>query len=551
MGCLLTKSKFHDNNNPNKNNRYNNQQIINKPIPVDSRLYQTGAKYLIKQVKQNQNAVNVAGGQIPIKLIFSLDKDCLNQNYRAELLYFEISFSDINNPKSFGPISLVNEINLMDLSYSNQIITNYFFEFDQKIKIKIYYNGKPIKEEYVSTAKLNGSLNHTEIVPISLQNNPNQPPEDFKLIIVSDPIEEELSRLVITFDMICNFNENFQFFAVFENTYSNKKQSIFKTEEAFGPQPRIRAVDIAFGDLSFDKSRDQEFDIVFYRRNRNIIERLGKVVYNLKELDNVSHNILNDNGAIIGSVSITPMRRTVKRFIDYIYSGMQIGMTAAIDFTASNGVVTNPTSLHYLYSPEPNQYEQAIRSAGGIISYYDTDKRFPCYGFGALYNGETSHCFNLTLTNQREVDGIDGIMEAYKNAIKTVSLNGPTFFSPIIKKTIEDVKSDDKGNNYYILLIITDGQISDERETREAIIEASILPLSIIIVGVGTADFSSMDRLDGDEYPLLDRNGKRARDIVQFVPYNVKYAMNPTLFSQDLLTEVPGQVEGYFRSIGK
>jgi hypothetical protein len=550
MGCLNSKPKF-QNNNPNQNNRYHNNQPINRPLPVDNRLYKAGAKYLIRQSKQDQYAGNVPGGKMPIKLIFSLDRGCINQNYRAELIYFEISFSDINNPKSFGPISLVNEINLMDLSYSNQIITNYFFEFDQKIKIKIYYNGKPIKEEYVSTSKLNGSLNHTEIVPISLQNNPNQPSEDFKLMIVSDPIEEELSRVAITFDMKCNFNENLQFFAVFENTYNNKKQSIYKTEEVLGPQPRIRAVDIAYGDLSFDKSRDQEFDIVFYRKNRNIIERLGKVVYSLKEVDNVSQNILNDNGAIIGSVSITPIRRTVKRFIDYIYSGMQIGMTAAIDFTASNGVVTNPTSLHYINSLEPNQYEQAIRSAGGIIAYYDTDKKFPCYGFGALYNGETSHCFNLTLSNESQVDGIEGIMQAYKNAIKTVSLNGPTYFSPIIRKTIEDVKSDDKGNNYYILLIITDGQIVDEGETREAIIEASILPLSIIIVGVGTADFSSMDRLDGDEYPLLDRNGKRARDIVQFVPYNVKYATNTTLFSQDLLYEVPGQVEGYFRSIGK
>ena len=60
-----------------------------------------------------------------------------------------------------------------------------------------------------------------------------------------------------------------------------------------------------------------------------------------------------------------------------------------------------------------------------------------------------------------------------------------------------------------------------------------------------------MGRLDGDDNPLVDRSGKRIRDIVQFVPYDVKYAMNPTLFSQDLLYEVPGQVEGYFRSIGK
>lgn len=43
------------------------------------------------------------------------------------------------------------------------------------------------------------------------------------------------------------------------------------------------------------------------------------------------------------------------------------------------------------------------------------------------------------------------------------------------------------------------------------------LPCSVIIVGVGNADFSSMEDLDGDRM----RSGSGlARDIVQFVSYN-------------------------------
>jgi len=237
--------------------------------------------------------------------------------------------------------------------------------------------------------------------------------------------------------------------------------------------------------------------------------------------------------------------------VDYIYSGLQIGMICAIDFTASNGKVNSPKSLHYINSAEPNQYEQSIKASAGIVAYYDSDKLFPCYGFGAEYNGETSHCFNLSLSNNSEIEGVDGIMKTYKNVISQVSLSGPTFFSPVIYKTIQDIKTKGIENNYYILLIITDGQITDEGPTKNAIIEASILPLSIIIVGVGTANFASMSRLDGDEKPLLDAKGKKIRDIVQFVHYNQNYALNPTLFSKDLLYEIPGQVEGYFRSIGK
>ena len=52
---------------------------------------------------------------------------------------------------------------------------------------------------------------------------------------------------------------------------------------------------------------------------------------------------------------------------------------------------------------------------------------------------------------------------------------------------------------YFVLLMLTDGVISDMNETKKAIIHASRLPMSIIIVGVGKADFSNMDILDSDD----------------------------------------------------
>lgn len=62
---------------------------------------------------------------------------------------------------------------------------------------------------------------------------------------------------------------------------------------------------------------------------------------------------------------------------------------------------------------------------------------------------------------------------------------------------------------------MTDGQICDMSETVAAIVDLSNLPCSIIIVGVGNADFSSMDTLDGDGGPLRDDRGRPcARDIV-------------------------------------
>lgn len=61
---------------------------------------------------------------------------------------------------------------------------------------------------------------------------------------------------------------------------------------------------------------------------------------------------------------------------------------------------------------------------------------------------------------------------------------------------------------YTVLMIITDGELEGMPETKRLIVEASVLPLSIIIVGVGKGPFDSMIELDGDKTPLVDSNGK-------------------------------------------
>jgi len=43
---------------------------------------------------------------------------------------------------------------------------------------------------------------------------------------------------------------------------------------------------------------------------------------------------------------------------------------------------------------------------------------------------------------------------------------------------------------YYVLLMLSDGVLSDFDDTIKAVVYASGLPMSIIIVGVGNADFT-------------------------------------------------------------
>jgi hypothetical protein len=63
-------------------------------------------------------------------------------------------------------------------------------------------------------------------------------------------------------------------------------------------------------------------------------------------------------------------------------------------------------------------------------------------------------------------------------------------------------------------MLLTDGAITDFHETKLLIIELSELPCSIIIIGVGTANFSKMEELDSDDGLLRVGNNVAKRDIV-------------------------------------
>ncbi|PSN40823.1 Copine-8 [Blattella germanica] len=159
--------------------------------------------------------------------------------------------------------------------------------------------------------------------------------------------------------------------------------------------------------------------------------------------------------------------RQIFSFMDYIKGGTQLHCSIAIDFTGSNGNPMAADSLHYI-SNVPNSYEQAIAAVGGIIQDYDTDKMFPVLGFGARLppDGRVSHEFfvNMHPTNPY-CNGIAGVLDAYRNCIRQVQLYGPTNFSPVINHVARFANAFRDGSSYFILLILTDGVITDMPQT--------------------------------------------------------------------------------------
>ena len=204
----------------------------------------------------------------------------------------------------------------------------------------------------------------------------------------------------------------------------------------------------------------------------------------------------------------------------------------------------------------------AIQSVGQIIEDYDSDGLMPVLGFGARLppDGVVSHEFFVNgHPSNPYCERTSGVLTAYKECIRRIQLFGPTNFAPTITHVSNIARTFTSGSHYFILLIITDGVITDMKQTKSAIVDAAELPISIIIVGVGDANFDAMEELDGDEIRVTSFDGRVAsRDIVQFVPFrnflprkdvgNYDSNIAQSKLAKEVLAEIPAQLLGYMKA---
>jgi len=280
----------------------------------------------------------------------------------------------------------------------------------------------------------------------------------------------------------------------------------------------------------------------------------------------VTAEIIADTPPIVSSVPLpvsqtpmpsAPMDPTIMRptvttpnFIDYISGGLELSLSVAVDFTGSNGDPRKPGTLHYIdrIRGSLNDYEKALTSVGSVIGKYDSDQQYQMLGFGAKYGGVIRHCFQLG--SSTEVRGIRGMVDAYRNTFKSgLTMSGPTVLTEVINLAAAQARKQQQNKSrlgqqaYQVLLILTDGAVSDVYQTKQAIKAAADSPLSIVIVGIGQEDFSTMQFLDD----FAQQEG--VRDICQFVEFR-RYKHNKMELTQATLDEIPSQVVGYFNKRG-
>ena len=485
-------------------------------------IYFTDNKHL---GKQGTNSNDKKSGE-KIKLEFSIINPS-NAIYLIQAKLYDNQVLDYNSE-----VKTSNVIN--KLIFEKFLLCEFFFERQQNLIITLKKNNYQIN--------INTTLG--SIIGINHCTFKHKINENEYLMIKAENVAQIDESLKIDFSLK-EKNSSKNFFV--ENKYlfiiTNNSQKLYQSEYihnngAFNPINIPIALLKPYYTINFYNSRNQLIATI----NETLTDKYLQKNKPSKLIPINNYLFLYDNSTITKKAT----------FIDYINAGVKIALSIGIDFTGSNGHPLDDGTLHSIKDGKPNDYEKAIISCGNIVAPYDYDQLFQVYGFGAIIKSsisdKASMCFAINLKDNPDIYTIDNVIKTYHDIIKKDKLTfaGPTEFTPIIKKVISRMITKNI-LEYHILMILTDGVIDDLQDTIDILVEASSLPLSVIIIGIGNEDFSKMEVLDGDEVPLKSRSGKiRTRDIVQFVPFS-KFQNDAKKLSMEVLAEIPRQMIEYFQ----
>ncbi|KAK3025106.1 hypothetical protein RJ639_044346 [Escallonia herrerae] len=222
-----------------------------------------------------------------------------------------------------------------------------------------------------------------------------------------------------------------------------------------------------------------------------------------------------------------------------------------IDFTKSNewtGKVSfNNRSLHAI-GDVPNPYEKAISIIGKTLAPFDDDNLIPCFGFGDVTTHD-QEVFSFH-SDHSPCHGFEEVLDCYKKVVPHLQLSGPTSYAPVIDAAVDIVEK--SGGLYHVLIIIADGQVTrsvntcdgelsrQEERTINSIVNASLYPLSIVLVGVGDGPWEDMKKFD-DKIPAHEFDNFQFVNFTAIMSKDATPSGRETAFALAALMEIPIQ----------
>lgn len=346
---------------------------------------------------------------------------------------------------------------------------------------------------------------------------------------------------------------------------NNKQLKIYSSEHQQNAPPKGCAFDrftINANQIS-DESANLKLEFFELKKSQAGQRLIGELDISQPMLENSRNKSISfhKNNIPIGKLKILELVRDKQdTFLNYIYPGFCLKTIMAVDFSKTKAK-EDPAVFE--------EYAHAINTVGRQLNYYDDDYNAVSLGFGAKlkpYHNVVSHCFAMNMNYFKPTLTVEDCKERYYENQDKVQLHGPVIISEVIKfgaDVARYIQKTNKKHYYVVLVIFTEGDIADKDIAFQEINNASDLPFSILMVGIGDGDFTILKQFDADnerkEPPLKSNTNKTAskkimnkplpRDIVQFIHYR-KHKEDKLKLALEMFNEIPKQFLLYMSKNG-
>jgi len=229
------------------------------------------------------------------------------------------------------------------------------------------------------------------------------------------------------------------------------------------------------------------------------------------------------------------------KIYDFIKSGIKLNSFMAFDF--SDGINKQPRKLSI------ENYSKIINNLNQKIFFYSESKSTYLYGFGGKMN-KKEDLFNLNEIEDFPIalSKFNKVFDSKKNIIISKK---KVLLSLLIRKITKIIYNLYEPRHYNVLYIfereIPDSE--DKQELIDAFIEASYLPLTIIIIGEGKNDFNKLKELFSDKINEASSGMLKNRKNILFADFYNDYKENEEKLTHWCLEELSKQMIEFYNLI--
>ncbi|CAG9530690.1 unnamed protein product [Cercopithifilaria johnstoni] len=366
------------------------------------------------------------------------------------------------------------------------------------------------------------------------------------MILVSARLPEKAAPVILQFsgknlkkkDKF--FDETSVFFMIYKIENDGTKTELYRSEAIREhSHPIWRPFNLHLRKIADHRNRLLEIDVL-YRDEMNKTGMIGSFLTTYAKMkygagvENV-YNLIDPKKKLKKGYLNSGTMELIKfsdvsfySFLDYITSGTQLHLAVAVDFSTNLGVnVLNGMNVF------DNDFDCAIKGIAGIIREYNSSKMFPAFGFGAKIPQALNNpqVFHLNFETEPYCRGIDGILEAYRNARQKVIPNDHAEYSAVVDAVAKVAENEGKnGLHYYVLLIfISNNAIANSKKLLDVITNMTKAPISIIFLGRRMAELNGFYNNTNPKKNIFSHDLSTNSDFVEFIDLNSVMIENATL----------------------